>query len=93
LAKNKLFKASYCRYLIGGTHILFFLYVILEKSLGFVFKEILITQTLCKPNKNHRNKREKVRFPIRTMHNSIVFISKLSSVTVGFLVKNGFGVP
>jgi len=26
------------------------------------------------------------------MHNSILFISKLSLVTVGFLVRNGFGV-
>jgi len=26
------------------------------------------------------------------MYNSMLFISKLSSVTVGFLVKNGFGV-
>jgi len=33
-----------------------------------------------------------MRFPIRTMYNSIVFISKLSSVTEGFLVKNVFGV-
>ena len=39
--KKKHFKASYCH-----THILFFLFVfLLEKSLGFVFKEILITQS------------------------------------------------
>ena len=31
-----------------------------------------------------------MRFPIRTINNSIVFISKLSSVTVGFLLKNGY---
>jgi len=36
---NKLFKASYFRYLVGrDTHILFFLLIFyLEKSLGFVF--------------------------------------------------------
>jgi len=43
---NKLFKASYCRYLIGDPHILFFLFAFLvEKSSRFVFKEILVTQT------------------------------------------------
>ena len=30
------------------------------------------------------NTSKNVRFPIRTMYNSIVIISKLSSVTVGF---------
>jgi len=36
----------YCRYLVGDTHTLFFLFVFLfEKSSGFVIKEILITQT------------------------------------------------
>jgi len=43
---NKLFEASYSRYFVGDTYILFFLFVfLLEKSVGFVFKEILITQT------------------------------------------------
>ena len=31
-------------------------------------------------------------FFIRTMYNSMLIISKLSSVTVSFPVKNGFGV-
>ena len=33
-----------------------------------------------------------MRFPFKTIYNSVLFISKLSSVTVGFLVRNGFGV-
>jgi len=43
--------------LIGFTHILIFLFVfLLEKSLGFVFKDILITQTERKPEKSHKQK-------------------------------------
>ena len=53
---NKLFKASNC-YLVGDTNVLFFLFVFhLEKSLGFVFKKILITQTQRKPTKSHKQK-------------------------------------
>jgi len=33
-----------------------------------------------------------MRFTVRTMYNSILFISKLSSLTVGFVVRKGFGV-
>jgi len=46
MAKTKLFEASICRYLVADTYILFFLFVFpLKKSLGFVFKEILIFQS------------------------------------------------
>ena len=71
-------------------HILFVLFVfLLEKSLGFVFREILIKHSV---NLKKTPKNKDVPFPIRTMYNSILFTSKLSSVTVGFLVKIGFGV-
>jgi len=40
--------------------------------------------------KSYVNKSKYLRFPIRAMCNSILFISKLSSLTVGFLVRNGF---
>jgi len=80
--------------LVGDTHILFFLFVFLrEKSLSFVFKEILITQTLRKPKKSHKQKQECAFFhKNNVVYNLMLFISKLSSVTVGFHVKNGFGV-
>jgi len=42
--------------------------------------------------KKHVKKSKNERFTIRTMYNSILIISKLSSVTVGFLVKNRFGM-
>jgi len=42
--------------------------------------------------KNHIYKSKNVRSPTGTMYNSTLFISKLSLVTVGFLVRNGFGV-
>jgi len=45
-----------------------------------------------KPKKNDINKSKNARFPKRKMYTLMLFISKLSSVTVGFLVKNGFGV-
>jgi len=38
------------------------------------------------------NKSKYIRFPERTMYNSIPFVSKLSLVTVGFLARNGFDV-
>ena len=45
--------------MLGDTHILFYLFVfLLEKSLSFVFKEILITQTQRKPKKSHKQKHE-----------------------------------
>jgi len=66
---RRVFKASYCHYLIGDPHILFFLFVfLLEKSLGFGFKEILINQTWGKPKKKNTYKSKDKRFPIRTMY-------------------------
>jgi len=60
MAKTKHFKASYCLYLVSDTHILFFLFVfLLEKSLGFVYKEILISQTQRKPKKSPKQKQER----------------------------------
>jgi len=45
--------------MLGDTHILFYLFVfLLEKSLSFVFKEILITQTQRKPGDSHKLKQE-----------------------------------
>jgi len=46
--QNKLFKPSYCHYLVGDANILLFLYFFyLEKIPGFVLKEILTTETLA----------------------------------------------
>jgi len=44
------------------------------KSLDFVLETILITQTQRKPKKSYKSKN--VRFPARTMCNSILFTSK-----------------
>ena len=68
---DKLSDASYGRYVVGDTDILFFSICFprdLKKSLGFVFKEILITHIQRKPKKSHKQKLE-CAFPIRTMYN------------------------
>jgi len=71
----------------------FFLFVfILEKSLSFVLRKLWSLKHSANVKKSHKQECAYVRFAIRTMYNLIVFISKLSSVTVGFLVKNAFGV-
>jgi len=75
---------------------IFLFFFILEKSWCFVFlEEILTTQTWRKPKNSHIYKSKNVLFSsysLRTMHNSMLFSSKLSSLAGGFLVKNGFGV-
>ena len=43
-------------------------------------------------NNNRENQSRSVRFPMRTLQNSMLFISKTNSVTKGFLVRNGLGV-
>jgi len=46
----------------------FYLFSSLKKSLGFIFKKILILKHSVNL-KNHINKSTNVRFPIRTMYN------------------------
>jgi len=43
---------------IGDPHIFFLFVFLLEKSLGFVYYEILILQTQRKPKKSHKHKQE-----------------------------------
>jgi len=58
---KKLFKASYRRYLVGDTHFQCFLFLLLtQKSLGFVFKKILVPQTYSVNLKIHAQKKANV---------------------------------
>jgi len=91
--KYKLFIASYCRYLVSDYHFLFFLnYLPPWKELKVCFGDNSNHSNIAKTKENRTCKSNYVRLPIGTMYNSNLFISKLSSVTVGFLVRNGFSV-
>jgi len=82
-----------CRYLDGNTHILCFLYIFhFGKSLDFALEKNS-NYSNCVNVKKHMSNIKNVCLPIRTMFDSTLFTSKLSFVTVGFLVRNGFGVP
>jgi len=63
------------------------------KELSFCFGDNAISPKHCVNLKNRINKSKNVHFPIRGIHNSILFISKLSSVTVGFLWEMDSACP
>jgi len=97
--RQKLLKDCYCRYLIGDFHILFFLFVFrLLKRCGFVLMKILITQTLRRPKKSHKQKQVLYMcfcFSIRTMYHSILcrlWITEDLFVLNNWYTSNGLAI-
>jgi len=74
-------------------HLIFLIIFRPEKSLDFIFKKIFIFQTSRKSKKSHKqNQVYRMHVSKIIIHHSMLFISKLSSVTLDFNVINGLGM-